>query len=181
MNEIARGAGVEKAALYWHFESKAELLAAVLDRMDVEVVERIAKRGRRGRPRPAPRPVPGGDEEARQGAGHLVRLTLSVAIERSAISPESRAAVLRIFERTRIAVEQGFEQALGVKLPDMDLIARLVLAYLVEAAVREAVDPGAADHERFFAHLRRLIALDVERQLRVAGVAVPPERSPKRR
>ena len=60
----------------------------------------------------------------------------------------------RIFERTRLAVAQGFEQALGVKLPDVDLIARLALAYLWEAAVREQIDPKGVDHARFFAHLR---------------------------
>jgi hypothetical protein len=74
-----------------------------------------------------------------------------------------------------------FEQGLGVKLASVDLIARLALAYLVESAVREAVDPEGADHARFFAHLRRLIALDVDHQLREAGPAVPKARRPKRK
>jgi hypothetical protein len=60
-----------------------------------------------------------------------------------------------------------------VKLPGADLIARLALAYLLEAAVREVVDPEGVDHARFFAHLRRLIALDVEHQLREVGPAAP--------
>jgi AcrR family transcriptional regulator len=42
--DIAKSAGIEKTALYWHFGSKEGLLAAVLDRMDAEFVERIAKR-----------------------------------------------------------------------------------------------------------------------------------------
>jgi hypothetical protein len=94
---------------------------------------------------------------------------LSVSLERSSVSAEARAAMQRIFERTRLAVAAGFEQALGVKLPDVDLIARLVLAYLWEAAVRAQVTPRAVEHERFFAHLRRLIVLDVEHQLGVLG------------
>jgi len=180
VSDIARGAGVEKAALYWHFESKAALLAAVLDRMDLQVVERIVKKVSTS-----------GDSDLRLDlflAGikklaaersHLVRLTLSVAIERSAISPESRAALQRIFERTRIAVEEGFVEALGVRLPDLDLIARLTLAYLEEAAIRQAVDPEGAQHDRFFAHLRRLIVLEVQHQIRANGLVVDPARIPK--
>ena len=75
----------------------------------------------------------------------------------------------------------GFEQALGVALPDIDLIARLSLAYLDEAALRAAVDPASAEHDRFFAHLRRLIVLDLEHQLREARLSVDPARLPKRR
>jgi AcrR family transcriptional regulator len=169
VDEIARRAGIEKAALYWHFESKEGLLATVLDRMDAQIVEGIVKR--------VASAADGeerldlfvkGLESLATDRGHLVRLMLGVALERRG-SPESRAAIQRIFERTRLAVEQGFEQGLGLKLPNIDLIARLALAYLVEAAVREVVDPEGADHARFFAHLRRLIALDVEHQLRAIG------------
>jgi AcrR family transcriptional regulator len=178
VEEIARRAGIEKAALYWHFGSKEGLLAMVLDRMDAEIVEGIVKRVDAG----------ASDEERLDlfvkgletlavERGHLVRLMLGVALERRG-SPESRAAIQRIFDRTRVAVERGFEQGLGVKLPGADLIARLALAYLVEVAVREAVDPEGADHARLFAHLRRLIALDVDHQLR--GVKAEPGRTPKR-
>ena len=179
VNDIARGAGVEKAALYWHFESKAELLAAVLDRMDVEVVERIAKRvSTSADPDERLDLFLAGMKKLAKERSHLVRLTLSVAIERSAISPESRAALQRIFERTRVAVESGFDEALGVRLPDLDLIARLTLAYLEEASIRQAVDPEGADHDRFFAHLRRLIVLDVHHQIEVNAIDVDPKRVP---
>jgi len=183
VHEIARRAKIEKAALYWHFGSKEALLAAVLDRTDAEFVERIAKR--------LARSAGGSDERLdlfvsglqRLAAerGHLVRLTLGVAIERAQVSAESRGALERIFDRTRKAVELGFEQALGVKLPDADLIARLALAYLYEAAVRGATDPESAQHDRFFAHLRRLIVLDVQHQLAAAGLSVDPARLPTQR
>jgi AcrR family transcriptional regulator len=182
VHEIARRAGIEKAALYWHFGSKEGLLAAVLDRADAEFVEGIYKKVTRS----------GSSDEQLDlfisnlrrlviEQGHMVRLMLSIAIERAHVSPESRDAVQRVFDRTRAAVEQGFEQALGVKLQDVDLIARLVLAYLEEAAVRDAIDPAAAEHDRFFAHLRRLIALDVNHQIRNSGVAIDPARLPARR
>ena len=176
--DIAKSAGIEKTALYWHFGSKEGLLAAVLDRMDAEFVERIAKRVAQS----------AADADARldlfvsglrklvSERGDLVRLMLSVSLERSQVSEEARAAMQRIFERTRLAVTQGFELALGVKLPDVDLIARLVLAYLWESAVRAQVTPRAVEHERFFAHLRRLIALDVEYQLEQMGAKLERSR-----
>jgi AcrR family transcriptional regulator len=180
VHEIARRAGIEKAALYWHFGSKEGLLAAVMDRTDAEFVERIQKR--------VARSAGGSDErldlfitglrKLAAERGHLVRLTLGVAIERGNVSEEARSAMHRIFDRTRQAVEMGFAHALGVKLPDTDLIARLVLAYLYEAAVRGAIDPDGADAERFAGYLRRLIVLDVEHQNRIAGLGIDPARLP---
>jgi hypothetical protein len=156
-------------------------LAIVVDRMDAEIVEGIVKRVDAGATAEERLDLfVKGLESLATDRGHLVRLMLGVALERRG-SPESRTAIQRIFDRTRLAVERGFEQGLGVKLPGVDLIARLALAYLVEAAVREAVDPDGADHARFFAHLRRLIALDVEHQLRsAAALKSEPARTPKR-
>lgn|GEM_PF-1401618 len=179
--EIARRAGIEKAALYWHFGSKEGLLAAVIDRANAEFVERVLKRASSASPEERLDRFVNGLRRLAVEDSHMVRLMLSIAIEHSQVSERSRGAVRRIFERTRRAVEVGFEQALGVKLPDVDLIARLALAYLDEASVRAAIDPEGAEHERFFAHLRRLIVLDVEHQLREAGVAVDPERMPPRK
>lgn len=168
---IVRGAGIEKSALYWHFGSKEGLLAALFDRMDAEFVERILKRavGSDVGPEQGLDLFVEGLEQIVVQSGHIVRLLLSVSIERSKVSPETRASMERVFERTRLAVAHGFEQSLGVKLPDVDLIARLTLAYLWEAAVREQIDPEGVDHPRFFAHLKRLIALDVEHQLQRMG------------
>jgi AcrR family transcriptional regulator len=182
VHEIARRAGIEKAALYWHFGSKEGLLAAVMDRMDAEFVERIAKKVSQSASSDERLDLfVGGLKRLAAERGHLVRLMLTVALERGKVSSESRAAMQRIFDRTRAAVVFGFEQALGAKLPDLDLIARLALAYLDEAAVRGAIDPEGAEHDRFFAHLRRLIVLDVEHQIRTTGAAVDPARLPKRK
>jgi AcrR family transcriptional regulator len=168
---IVKGAGIEKSALYWHFGSKEGLLAALFDRMDAEFVEGILKRavGSDVRPEQGLDLFVDGLRQIVEQSGHIVRLLLSVSIERSQVSAETRAAMERVFERTRLAVAHGFEQALGVKLPDVDLIARLALAYQWEAAVRAQIDPDGVDHPRFFAHLKRLIALDVDHQLQRMG------------
>ena len=183
MYDIARAAGIEKTALYWHFGSKEGLLAAVIDRMDEEFVETSSKRVAQS----------GDDSDKRVDvfvdglmglvteSSHVLRLLLSISLERSQESDETRTAVLRIFERTRVAIALGFEETLGVKLPDVDLIARLCLGYLYEAAVREHVDPKGVDTVRFFAHLRRLVALDVEHQIETAKLPVAAHRRLQRR
>ena len=179
---IVRAAGIEKSALYWHFGSKEGLLAAVLDRMDAEFVEQIVERTVRSDISPDEqlhRFVDGLKQIVEQ-SGHLIRMLLSVSIERSEVSAETRASMERVYERTRLAVAHGFERSLGVKLPDVDLIARLTLAYLWEAAVRAQIDPEGVEHDRFFAHLRRLIALDVEHQLGRMGAQTDPSARPAR-
>jgi AcrR family transcriptional regulator len=179
---IVRAAGIEKSALYWHFGSKEGLLAAVFDRMDTEFVEQILKQsvGSDVSPGAGLNLFIDGLQQIVARNGHIVRLLLSVSIERSQVSKETRAAMQRVFDRTRLAVAHGFEQALGVQLPDVDLIARLVLAYLWEASVRAQIDPQGVDHARFFAHLRRLIALDVDHQLERLGARRELARAPRR-
>ena len=179
VHEIARGAGIEKAALYWHFGSKEGLLAAVLDRMDAEFVERISKKISQSNSTDERLDVfVNGLKRLASERGHLVRLTLSVAIERAPASEETRAALQRIYDRTRAAVVTGFEQALGAKVPNLDLIAHLALAFLNEAAVRGVIDPDGADYDRIFAQLRRLIVLEVSHQLRQSGAKIDPARLP---
>jgi hypothetical protein len=85
----------------------------------------------------------------------------------------------RIFDRTRQAVEVGFAHALGVKLPDTDLIARLVLAYLYEAAVRGAIDPDGADAERSPATCAG--SSSSTSSTRTAGLGIDPARLPTQR
>jgi AcrR family transcriptional regulator len=180
---IVRAAGIEKSALYWHFGSKEGLLAALFDRMDAEFVEGILNRavGSEVSPEQGLDLFVDGLKQIVEQNGHVVRLLLSVSIERSQVSAETRAAMQRVFDRTRDAVAHGFEQALGVKLPDVDLIARLTLAYLWEASVRAQIDPKGVDHDRFFAHLRRLIALDVDHQLQRIGAQTARPRPRRRR
>jgi AcrR family transcriptional regulator len=179
LQEICRRAGIEKAALYWHFGSKEGLLAAVVDRMDAEFVENVAKRvSKTASPDDRLDVFVSGLMRLAAERGHLVRLCLSVVLERSQVSAEARDAMQRIFDRTRAAVVAGFEAALGAKLPDLDLIARLALAYLYEAAIRDVVDPEHAEHDRFFAHLRRLIVLDILEQARAGGSVIPEQRLP---
>jgi AcrR family transcriptional regulator len=177
VSEIARRARIEKAALYWHFESKEELLAEVIERIDAGWIEEIQKQIAEVRePWERLERFVAGLRRLVAGQSHLLRLMMNVALERSEVSPESRHAVRRILDRTVAVITDEFEKSLGVPLPDADLIARLSLGSLFEATLRSAVDPDHLDLDRAFRYLRRLIALDVGVQLQRLG-AEPPERT----
>lgn len=47
-DEIAERAGVTRGALYHHFDSKTEVMAAVVDQLEVELVERVVAAGLEG-------------------------------------------------------------------------------------------------------------------------------------
>jgi hypothetical protein len=70
-------------------------------------------------------------------------------------------------------ITEEFETALGVALPDADMIARLSLGYLFEATLRGAVDPEHLELDRLFKYLRRLIAIDVGAKMRRLGAELP--------
>lgn len=166
VSEIARRAGIEKAALYWHFRSKELLLAAVIERIDAQWIEQIRRHVAEAvEPRDRLEHFVAGLRRLVADQHHLLRLMMSIALERSEAS-KTRDAVRRILDRTAEVVAQEFEQSLGVALPDIDLVARMSLGYLFEATLRGAVDPDHVDLDRLFRHLRRLIALDLERQIR---------------
>src|SRR4051794_41023814 len=47
-DDIATRAGVTRGALYHHFASKADVVAAVVDELEAELVERVVAAGRTG-------------------------------------------------------------------------------------------------------------------------------------
>ncbi len=166
VSEIARQAGVEKAALYWHFNSKETLLAEVIERIDAQWIEHIRERvSAADTSEDRLRRFIDGLKDLTTDYAHVLRLITHVALERSDVSPPTGEAVRRIFERTADVIAEEFKADLGFELPDIDLITRLSIAYLLEATIRKAVDPDHVDIDRLFNHLRRLIALDVGYQM----------------
>jgi len=174
VSEIARRARIEKAAVYWHFASKQELLAEVIDRIDAGWIEEIRRQlAEVGEPYERLRLFVEGLRRLVAEQSHLLRLMMNVALDGSDVSPESRDAVRRILDRTAAVITEEFETALGVALPDADMIARLSLGYLFEATLRGAVDPEHLELDRLFKYLRRLIAIDVGAKMRRLGAELP--------
>ena len=75
--EIVRAAGVTRGALYHHFESKRELLAAVYEQVEAELTERIADEALAGGAAPAD-PI----EALRRGAELFLDACLEPDVQR---------------------------------------------------------------------------------------------------
>lgn len=143
--EILESAGVAKGALYHHFDTKAALFDAVLDRVVEEIAEAADDRAR-GAPDPAAR--------LKAGCGAWLEMTLDPGIQRIVLL--DAAAVVgwtrmrEIDDRhTLSGMRRNLERIArrsGGFDADIDLLAHMVLAAVNEAAlfIARADDPHAA-------------------------------------
>jgi AcrR family transcriptional regulator len=159
-------AGVAKTALYWHFDSKEGLLAAALERVANAWIEEIQKSVYLARD-PAQRL-----ERAFEGLRRMVearpqilRLLIAVANERAEVAPETRERLRSVFRRAEAALVQGIEDALGRRLPDLDLVAHTTIGLVQAASFRFLLDPEETDLDRLFADLQRTFVLLVADRL----------------
>jgi AcrR family transcriptional regulator len=145
ITEILDAAGVAKGALYHHFDTKAALFDAVLDRVVQEIAQVAADRAR-GAPDPA--------ASLKAGCGAWLEMTLDPAIQRIALLDAAAvvgwARMRDIDDRhtlsgmrrnlERLAAQNGGLDA------DVDLLAHMVLAAVNEAAlfIVRADEPRAA-------------------------------------
>jgi AcrR family transcriptional regulator len=145
ITEILDAAGVAKGALYHHFETKAALFDAVLDRVVQEIGAAAADRARS---------ATGPAASLKAGCGAWLEMTLDPTIQRIALLDAAAVAgwarVREIEDRHTLSgmrrnLERAREQSGGFD-GDIDLLAHMVLAAVNEAAlfIVRADDPHAA-------------------------------------
>ena len=143
--EVLDAAGVAKGALYYHFDSKAALFDAVLDRVVQELAEAAADRARR---------ASGPAEGLKAGCGAWLESTLDPAVQRivlldgAAVVGWARARDIddrHTLSGMRRNLKRLAEQRGGLDA-DVDLLAHMVLAAVNEAAlfIARAEDPQDA-------------------------------------
>jgi AcrR family transcriptional regulator len=183
VDALCRRAGIVKTALYWHFGSKDGLLAAVIERVAGDWTEEIQKSVYQAGPNPMDRlnRALDGMRALVEQKPHLLRLLLTLTFERAQVSAETREALRRASARAESAIVRGIEDALGERLPDLDLLANLILAMLQAASVRVLIDPEGTDLPRMFADLRRLLVLAIGHRIQAGLGHVPalPELAPR--
>ncbi len=164
VDDVCREAGVVKSAVYWHFASKEGLLAAVLERTASAWIDGIvASVQQTGDPRERLTRAVGGMRELVETRPALLRLLHSMLLERTAEDPETRAVLLRVFDRARAALADGIAEVIGVRPPGLETTAALVLAALDGIFLQHQLrrDPGELD--RLFAELERMVVFLVSR------------------
>lgn len=156
---ICQRAGVGKPALYWHFESKEGLLAAVLRALVSRWIEEIRKQAELAvQPRERLHRMV---EEMRRlviEEPQLMRLPTVAALEQARGSERIRRAVLEIWDRNADAIARGVQIATECSTEKAQSVAFLVTGLLNAAAVRYSID---GDMNRLDRQLR-----DLERSVR---------------
>ena len=170
ISEICRRADAVRTSLYHHFGSKEGLLGAAIERVGLSWIEEIQKQAYREEDlsRRLDRVV-GMWRELVTGQPALVRMLISVQLERGQNSKEIGDALRLLMGRTRASLVEGIETSLG-SLPDADYIAHTMLALLQGALLRLQLEPESTDAEALFRDMRRTIELVIaDRVARASG------------
>ncbi len=161
VDAICRHAGTAKTALYWHFKSKEGLLNAIIERVNEDWIREISASTQHV-----------GDQGERldrliaslrrivEERPHLLRLLLSVLLERGDDSPGTREAIGRVFSRSGQALMDGITSGVGYELPQLEMVAHTILSLLETAVIRRLVEPST-DLDVVFRDMRRTIVLIV--------------------
>jgi AcrR family transcriptional regulator len=161
VGDICRRAGVAKTALYWHFQSKEGLLAAVVEAVGSGWIEELEKRCYlTGDPTERLNGLIDGLRALVRDEPQLLRLPLFLQLEQGAASEPTRAAVGALYRRAEQAIVRGIEDSFGTRaIPDLDLVAHTILSLLQGAVTRSAWIGDDAELDRLFDELRRTVVL----------------------
>ena len=161
VDAICRHAGTAKTALYWHFKSKEGLLNAIIERVNQDWIREISESTAViGDPSERLDRLIAALRRIVEEKPHLLRLLLSVLLERGDQSPETRLAILQVFSRSGQALVDGISRAVDSDLPRIEMVAHTILSLLQTALIRRLLDPET-DLDLVFADMRRTIILVV--------------------
>ena len=159
VSEICRRADTVVTSLYHHFGSKEGLLGVAIQRVGLSWIEEIQKHAYREEDltRRLDRVV----DMWRQlvtGQPALMRMLISVQLERGRDSSEIGDALRLLMRRTRASLVEGIEASVG-PLPDADNLAHTMLALLQGALLRLQLEPETTDTDVLFGDMRRTVEL----------------------
>jgi AcrR family transcriptional regulator len=157
VNAVCERAGVGKPAVYWHFENKQGLLAAVLERLDKHWSEvRVADA-------PAAGPTDALDRMIEVWRRRVLEspneLLLPMALQLEPLTEESSQVISTLWRRAEERFAQGVREAVGRDLPDLDLVGHTAITLMQGAMHRYNVDRDVAQLDRLLADFRNTILL----------------------
>ena len=163
---VCKKVSIAKTALYWHFGSKAGLMAAVLDEVTGAWISELEDRSNRGgTPQEQLDDLVEGLRELVEERSHLFRIILVPVMESGTIAPELRDLTRELTNRSIEAISSGFNQSAGFELPDADLLAHTIIC-LTHGALRRLLMEPNVDLDPFFKDLHRTIRVLVADRLR---------------
>jgi len=163
--EVCSAAGVAKTALYWHFENKEGLLAAVLTQVGTQWIEQLQKAAY----------LEGGSQERLRRLTEewrrivleqpeLLRLPLVAQLEQGH-SEVAREALRTLWQRSERALVEGIEDTVGMPVPGVELVAHTIFVLLQGAMLRHMGDPDPELLDQMLEDLQRTVLLAVTDRL----------------
>lgn len=182
VDDVCREAKVVKSAVYWHFESKEGLLAAVLDDVSNAWLGRIAASVADSEdPREHLRRTIATLREAVVEGPDFLGLLHGMALERARLSKSTRAVLVGVQERARAAIADSIARAIGTRPNGLDEIAALVISTFDGLLMGHRIRQDPAELDRMFAWFEHLVGLLVLQLLPIprGGGFVGRERGPR--
>ena len=163
---ICNEAKVVKTAIYWHFGSKAGLMAALIDDIHDSWIATIESQvGTHESALARLDHLLGSLKSIVTGRSHLLRLIEVVISEAANLDDEVIDAVRRLHARTIEALVKGFNESLGAELPSGPMLAHTITA-LMHGIHRHRLLYGAEyDLDPYFDDMRRTILASVQERL----------------
>ena len=164
---ICSRAKVVKTAIYWHFGSKAGLVAALIDDVRTDWVQSMAdEAGQADTPKARMDKMMSGFRDLIENRSHMLRLIELVISEAAHLDAELLEAVRSIRRSSLDAIKQGFEQSIGVAVPGGDAFAQHILDMMHGVHRIHLLYGGEVDLEPYFEEMRYTINASVQARLR---------------
>lgn len=159
---VSQRSGLPSGSIYWHFESKEALLAAVVEDGARRWFDVFRHEGLPADPVERAAAVFESVESSLEAQPEFLRLLLLIAMERREVDPASLAAIRRVRDLALGHIQSVLTDLLApLKIRDPRRIAkefaRLVLAVADGVFVAHHLDPKQGDVRRSFALLRQAL------------------------
>ena len=167
VDAVCKRAGVVKTALYWHFGSKAGLLAAIIHQITDEWVDDLESRATGGGT-PVERldEMLGGFRDMMTNRQHSLQIVAAIVAEPANIEPEVIEAVRWLNEHGLTTIARGFEESIGLPVPTARLMAHTITSLMHGIHRQHVVQPGGVDLDAYFYDMKRTILASVEERFK---------------
>jgi len=167
VDAVCKRAGVVKTALYWHFGSKAGLLAAIIHEITEQWVDDLELQAADGA-NPIERldAMLAGFRAMITSRQHSLQIVAAIVAEPANIDDEVMDAVRWLNEHGLSTIAKGFEESIGVPVPTARLLAHTITSMMHGIHRQHVVQPGGVDLDAYFYDMKRTILASVEERFK---------------
>jgi AcrR family transcriptional regulator len=167
VDAVCKRAKVVKTALYWHFGSKAGLLAAIIHEITEQWVDDLElQAGEGANPIERLDAMLAGFRVMITSRQHSLQIVAAIVAEPANIAEEVMDAVRWLNEHGLSTIAKGFEESIGVPVPTARLLAHTITSMMHGIHRQHVVQPGGVDLDAYFYDMKRTILVSVEERFK---------------